>query len=74
MEARRAPAEALEQYETAAGRVKDRQAASRLQRRIAGCLRSLGRKDESRRALLYSLDLDPGNLTARLELRRLEEE
>ena len=72
-EARRAPAEALEHYEMAADGVKDRQAASRLQRRIAGCLRSLGRKEESRRVLRYSLDLDSGNLGARLELRRLEE-
>jgi tetratricopeptide (TPR) repeat protein len=74
MEARRAPAEALGHYEAAAGGAGDRRDASRLQQRIAGCLRSLGRKDESRRALLYSLDLDPGNLTARLELRRLGEE
>jgi tetratricopeptide (TPR) repeat protein len=72
LEARRAPAEALEHYEIAAGRVRDGRAASRLQLRIAGCLRTLGRKEESRRALLYSLDLNPGNLAARLELRRLE--
>jgi hypothetical protein len=74
LEARRAPAEALGHYEIAGARVEDRRAASRLQLRIAGCLRSLGRKEESRRALLYSLDLNPGNLAARLELRRLEEE
>jgi tetratricopeptide (TPR) repeat protein len=72
LEARRAPAEALEHYETAAGRVRDGRAASRLQLRIAGCLRTLGRQEESRRALLYSLDLNPGNLAARLELRRLD--
>jgi hypothetical protein len=74
MEARRAPAEALGHYEIASARAEDRRAASRLQRRIAGCLRTLGRKEESRRALLYSLELNPGNLAARLELRRLEEE
>jgi tetratricopeptide (TPR) repeat protein len=72
LEARRAPAEALEHYEIAASRVKDSREASRLQLRIAGCLRALGRKEESRRALLYSLDLNPANLSARLELRRLE--
>jgi tetratricopeptide (TPR) repeat protein len=72
LEARRAPAEALEHYEIAAGRARDGRAASRLQLRIAGCLRALGRQEESRRALLYSLDLNPGNLAARLELRRLE--
>jgi hypothetical protein len=70
----RSPAEALKHYEIAAAGVENRQAASRLQQRIAGCLRSLGRKQESRRALLHSLDMDPDNLTARLELRRLEEE
>jgi hypothetical protein len=73
-EARRSPADALKHYEIAAGRTEDRRAASRLQRRIAGCLRSLGRREESRRALLYSLELDNDNLRARLELRRLEEE
>jgi tetratricopeptide (TPR) repeat protein len=73
LETRRAPAEALQHYETAAGQVKDSRAASRLQARIAGCLRTLGRKEESRRALLYSLDLNPGNIAARMELRRLED-
>jgi tetratricopeptide (TPR) repeat protein len=89
MEARRAPAEALRHYETAAariaaagkiadrnpaaGRAPDRRAAGRLQLRIAGCLRALGRAEESRRALLYSLDLYPDNLEARLELRRLDQ-
>ncbi|MDR2746415.1 MAG: hypothetical protein LBB77_03120 [Treponema sp.] len=74
LEARRAPAEALKHYESAAAGVTERKAASRLRQRIAGCLRSLGRKAESRQALLDSLDLNPENLTARLELRRLEEE
>jgi tetratricopeptide (TPR) repeat protein len=74
LEARRAPAEALKHYENAAGRAGNRRAASRLQQRIAGCLRSLGRKEESRRALLRSLELNPGNLAARLELRRMEEQ
>jgi tetratricopeptide (TPR) repeat protein len=73
LEARHAPAEALMHYETAAAGVRDRREASRLQLRIAGCLRALGREEESRRALLYSLDLNPANLAARLELRRLED-
>ncbi|MDR1024085.1 MAG: hypothetical protein LBL56_00020 [Treponema sp.] len=72
LESRSAPFPALERYETAAAGVEDRRAASRLQQRIAGCLRSLGRAEESRRALRYSLDLNPDNLAARLELRRLE--
>ncbi|MDR1971731.1 MAG: hypothetical protein LBQ46_07395 [Treponema sp.] len=73
LETRRAPGPALEHYETAAAGVQDRRAASRLQVRIAGCLRTLGRPEESRRALLYGLDLNPDNLPARLELRRLGE-
>jgi tetratricopeptide (TPR) repeat protein len=88
LEARRAPAEALQHYNIAAanlgignsadgnsadGRVRDRRAAGRLQLRIAGCLRALGRAEESRRALLYSLDLYPDNPVARLELRRLDQ-
>ncbi|MDR1443645.1 MAG: tetratricopeptide repeat protein [Treponema sp.] len=72
LESRHAPFPALECYETATGRVEDKQAASRLQLHIAGCLRSLGRVEDSRRALHYSLDLNPDNLAARLELRRLE--
>jgi tetratricopeptide (TPR) repeat protein len=72
LEGRRSPFPALERYETAAARVEDKQAASHLQLRIAGCLRSLGRTEDSRRALRYSLDLNPDNLAARLELRRLE--
>jgi tetratricopeptide (TPR) repeat protein len=72
LESRHAPFPALERYETAAGRVKDKRAASRLQLRVAGCLRTLGRTEESRRALRYSLDLNPDNLAARLELRRLD--
>ncbi|MDR2073704.1 MAG: hypothetical protein LBP60_09780 [Spirochaetaceae bacterium] len=39
---------------------------------IARCLRSLGREAESRRILDYALDLDPDNLEAALEKRRLE--
>jgi tetratricopeptide (TPR) repeat protein len=47
-------------------------AAARVQTRIARCLRSLGREAESRRVLDYALDLDPDNLEAELEKRRLE--
>jgi tetratricopeptide (TPR) repeat protein len=83
--------EALECYETAAGRLAaggkllpedlgipaagiaaERRDAARIQVRIAGVLRSLGRGPESRRPLEYALDLDPENLEARLELRRLD--
>jgi tetratricopeptide (TPR) repeat protein len=72
LEARRASAAALEYYETAASLVKNSRAAAGVQLRIAQCLRALGRDRESRRVLEYALDLDPENLNARLELRRLE--
>lgn len=55
----------------AAGVVPERRDAARIQVHIAGLLRSLGRGPESRRPLEYALDLDPENLEARLELRRL---
>jgi hypothetical protein len=48
-----------------------RETASRIQFRIAQCLKSLGRTGESRRVLEYALDLNPDNLSARLELSRL---
>ena len=60
--------------QTGSGQDEDqsRETASRIQVRIAGCFKSLGRIDESRRALEYALDLNPQNLSARLELHRLE--
>jgi tetratricopeptide (TPR) repeat protein len=82
LEARRAPSAALEAYEKALGLLAEtdtgyapdiRTTASRLQVRVARCLRSLGKSVDSRRALRYALDLDPNNLAARLELRRLDE-
>jgi tetratricopeptide (TPR) repeat protein len=72
LESRRAPAEALEWYERAAGRAGPGKEAARLQVRIALCLKNLGRPQDSRRALEYALDLDPGSLNALMELRRLE--
>jgi tetratricopeptide (TPR) repeat protein len=74
LEARRAPVRALEQYELALAVVidLDENIASRIQVRIAHCLKTLGRAAESRRALEYALDLNPDNLTARLELNRLD--
>ncbi|MDR2258521.1 MAG: hypothetical protein LBE14_05170 [Treponema sp.] len=72
LEARLSPAAALERYETAASLVQNREEAARIQLRIARCLKSLGRAQESRRVLEYALDLNPDNLNARLELRRLD--
>ncbi|MDR0654711.1 MAG: hypothetical protein LBG22_00205 [Treponema sp.] len=82
LEARRAPSAALEAYEKALSLLNEAEGAytanlkakaSRLQVRIARCLRSLGKSADSRRALHYALDLNPNNLSARLELRRLDE-
>jgi Tfp pilus assembly protein PilF len=72
-----APARAMESYERAMAVLTESdndaawQTASRIQVRIALCLKTFGRIDESRRALEYALDLNPENLTARLELSRL---
>ncbi|MDR2209944.1 MAG: hypothetical protein LBO65_00545 [Spirochaetaceae bacterium] len=56
----------------AAGTSLERRDASRVQTRIAGILRLLGREQDSLRALDYALDLDPENLEASLEKRRLD--
>jgi tetratricopeptide (TPR) repeat protein len=74
LESRHAPARALESYERALATVIASgwlDTASRIQFRIAYCLKTLGRIDESRRALEYALDLNEDNLNARLELSRL---
>jgi tetratricopeptide (TPR) repeat protein len=71
LESRHAPGAALEQYDAAASLVNDPGAASRIQFRRAGCLKALGRIEESRQALRDSLELNPGNLAARLELQNL---
>jgi tetratricopeptide (TPR) repeat protein len=55
----------------AAGPSREMRDASRIQFLIARSLRALGREAESRRVLEYALDLDPENLDASLELRRL---
>jgi tetratricopeptide (TPR) repeat protein len=70
-EASRSPSAAVTYYELAAAVVRNPREAARIQVRIARCLGALGRGGESRRVLEYALDLDPGNLNARLELERL---
>jgi len=79
-EARNASARALEHYQRALALLAEArpggssgggsEIASQLQVRIARCLRTIGRPDESRRALLLALELNPNNLAARLELGR----
>jgi len=79
LEARNASARALEHYQRALALLMDsvpageerNVTASRIQFRIARCLRTLGRMDESRRALLVALEFNPDNLNARLELNRM---
>jgi tetratricopeptide (TPR) repeat protein len=72
-----APAQALTHYEKAMTVLSESDdeadwlTASKIQVRIALCHKTFGRIDESRRALEYALDLNPDNLTARLELSRL---
>jgi tetratricopeptide (TPR) repeat protein len=71
-EGRRSFSAALDYYRTAAALVTDKAGAARLQLRISRCLKVLGRDGESRRALENALELDPDNLDARYELRRLD--
>ncbi|GHT91270.1 hypothetical protein FACS1894140_1540 [Spirochaetia bacterium] len=74
LEARRAHKTALSYYETAAALVENPVSASLIQIRIARCLQTLGRLEESRRVLEYALDLNPNNLKARMELRKMSNE
>jgi len=77
-EARQSPARAMTNYEKAFAIISGntlvegwKEAASRIQVRIAYCHRLTGNINESRRALEYALELNPDNLNARLELGRL---
>ena len=72
MESRRSLSAALDQYEHAATLAKNPQAEARVRLRMARCLRMFGRTQESRDTLERALELDPGNLNARLELGRLD--
>jgi tetratricopeptide (TPR) repeat protein len=72
MESRRSLSLALGYYESAASLVKDRLSEAKIRLRIARCLHMLGRDEESRQVLGKVLELDPENLNARLELRRLD--
>jgi tetratricopeptide (TPR) repeat protein len=71
-EGRRSIAAALQNYENAATMAPGPRDASRLQVRISRCLEALGQKEEGRRALEKAMALDPDNITARHELRRME--
>jgi tetratricopeptide (TPR) repeat protein len=71
LEAQRSVSRALEQYELAFGSTENPKAASRLQQRIARCNSALGRPGDAIAALIYAVELDPDNLSARLELDRM---
>jgi tetratricopeptide (TPR) repeat protein len=71
-ESRRSLFPALDYYGRAASLTKNRLSEARVRLRIARCLRMLGRDGESRRELEHILELDPENLNARLEMRRLD--
>jgi len=70
LEIYRSTGRALDQYEFAASKIQNPKTAARIQYRIARCYSALGRPLEARQALEYAVDLDPENLTARLELER----
>jgi tetratricopeptide (TPR) repeat protein len=72
MESRRSLSAALNYYERAAALTKTPPSEAKVRLRMARCLRLLGRTRESRDALEKVLELDQGNLSARLELGRLD--
>ena len=64
---------ALEYYETAASMANGQKSdIALLQMRTSRCLEALGRTGEAWRALERAVELDPENLMARRELKRLE--
>ena len=63
-----------EEWGISAAALLERRDAAKIQLRIASVLRALGKTPESVRALDYALDLDPENMEARLEKRRLDAE
>jgi tetratricopeptide (TPR) repeat protein len=69
-ESRRSLFTALDHYERAAALTKKPLEEARVRLRMARCLRMLGRTQESRDALERVLELDSGNINARLEMLR----
>ena len=70
-EVRRSSARALTYYELALARAVNPKTAARIYLRIALCYSAIGRTADARRALIAAVDLDPDNLTAKLELDRM---
>jgi len=67
------PVSALDQYDLAAAKVKNRKIAARIYIRAARCLKAINRLQEERRTLMRALENDPDNLTARRELERAQQ-
>lgn len=71
LEARRMPVRALEQYEKAIEMTDNPKTIAALFLRIARCYTAIGRPGDTLRSIQRALDIDPGNLNARMELDRL---
>jgi len=59
---------AIDQYQLALARAPDPKKRGKIQLQIARCYNSVNKPIEARKAYLYALELDPDNLSARLEL------
>jgi tetratricopeptide (TPR) repeat protein len=70
LETYRSLGRAAEQYEIACAKTQNPKTSARIQLQIARCLTSLNKPVEARRAYQYALELDPDNLSARLELSK----
>ena len=75
LEAMRSGARALEQYELAASKLQElgpqkNKTAANVQIHIARCFTAQKKPGDARRALLFALEFDPGNLTAQMELEK----
>jgi len=70
LEAERSHLRAIEQYDTASNLTQNPKTAAHIQQRIARCSLAMGHSNEARRALEYAIELDPENLSARLDLER----
>ena len=71
MEGRSSATAALNLYQAAAGLAANPADLSQIQLRLSRCYEALGRFDESRKALEIAAELDPENLSVRLETGRL---
>jgi len=71
LENQRSPGRALEQYERALLLAQDNKNASRILARMARCFTALSRHQDARETYLRAVELDPENISAKLEFDRL---